>query len=91
MKYMVAFPLTKDTFKARAVRFLDNGGQPPEGVTMLGRWHALGGDEVFVLAETDDPRMLYKWAIGWADLIDFKVVPVIEDDDVAPILRELQL
>jgi hypothetical protein len=29
--------------------------------------------------------------IGWADLIDFKVVPVIEDDDVAPILQELQL
>jgi hypothetical protein len=24
-------------------------------------------------------------------LIDFKVVPVIEDDDVAPILQELQL
>ena len=52
MKYMVVFPLTKDTFKARAARFLDNGGHPPEGVTMLGRWHALGGDEVFVLAET---------------------------------------
>jgi hypothetical protein len=91
MKYMVAFPLTKDTFKARAARFLDNGGRPPEGVTMLGRWHALGGDEVFVLAETDDPRRLYRWVIGWADLIDFKVVPVIEDDDVAPILQELQL
>jgi hypothetical protein len=30
MKYMVAFPLTKDTFKTRAVRFLNNDGCQPE-------------------------------------------------------------
>ncbi len=91
MKYMITFPIEKDTFKEAVARFLDNGGLPPAGVTMLGRWHALGGGEAFILAETDDPRGIYRWVAGWNDLLDFQVVPVIEDEDAQPILKELKL
>ena len=91
MKYMIAFPLSADTFEERTARFLETGGSPPEGVTMLGRWHSLGLDQAFVLAETDDPKGIYKWISQWADLVEFEVVPVIEDEDAAPILEELKL
>jgi hypothetical protein len=91
MKYMITFPLSMATFKDRVARFLETGGSPPEGVTMHGRWHALGADKGFLLASTDDPKGIYKWVAGWADLIDFEVVPVIEDDEAAPILQELKL
>ena len=40
MKYMVTFPLDKNTFKERTARFLSTGAPPPEGVTMLGRYFA---------------------------------------------------
>ena len=58
---------------------------------MHGRWHALGGNKAFLLASTDDPKAIYKWIAGWADLIECEVVPVIEDEEAAPILRELKL
>lgn len=88
MKYMITFPLQKDTFNETMARFLDNGGLPPDGVTMLGRWHGLSTSEAFVLAETDDPTGIYRWLAGWSDLLDFRVVPVIEDAEAEPILRE---
>ncbi len=90
MKYMITFPLPKDTFKETMARFLDNGGLPPAGVTMLGRWHSLSTSESFVLAETDDPTGVYRWLASWSDLLDFRVIPVIEDTDAEPILRELK-
>ena len=91
MKYMITFPMSMATFHERVARFLETGGSPPEGVTMHGRWHSLGGDIAFVLASTDDPKGIYKWLAGWGDLIEFDVTPVIEDDEAAPILQELKL
>jgi hypothetical protein len=91
MKYMISFPLETANFKARAARFLETGGQPPSGVTMLGRWHGLGGNRGFLLAETDDPKGIYKWVTQWADLISFEVTPVIDDEDAAGILQQLKL
>ncbi|HLE69734.1 MAG TPA: DUF3303 family protein [Vicinamibacteria bacterium] len=91
MKYMVSFPLDSATFKERVKRFLETGGAPPDGVTMLRRWHALGGSEAFVLAETDDPKGIYRWISLWADLIEFDVVPVLNDQDAAANLQELKL
>ena len=91
MKYMISFPLDSATFKERVTRFLETGGAPPDGVKMLGRWHALSGSEAFVLAETDDPKGIYRWLTLWADLIEFDVVPVLDDPDAAAILQELKL
>jgi hypothetical protein len=91
MKYMVTFPMSSETFKERAARFLETGGKPPEGVTMLGRWHGIDMSQGFVLAESDSPRAVYKWISMWADLIDFEIVPVIEDEEAASVLQELDL
>jgi hypothetical protein len=91
MKYMVTFPLSSDNFKERAARFLETGGKPPEGVAMLGRWHGIDMSQGFVLAESDNPRAVYKWISQWADLIEFEIVPVIEDEEAASVLQELDL
>ena len=55
---------------------------------MHGRWHSLSASRAFLLAETDDPTAIYRWVAGWADLIDFEVHPVIEDEQAAPILEQ---
>jgi Domain of unknown function (DUF3303) len=49
------------------------------------------GSDAFILAETDDPKGIYRWVTGWADLIEFDVVPVIDDEEAAAILQELKL
>lgn len=91
MKFMITFPLSADTFKERAARFLETGGKPSQGVTMLGRWHSVDQSEGFVLAETDDPKAIYRWVTEWADLIEFNAVPVIEDEEAAAVLQEAKL
>ena len=89
MKYMLHIPLTPDSFHDRVARFLDTGAPPPAGVTMLGRWHGLGLDVVYVLVEADEPKAVYLWAAQWSDIFEFEVVPVIEDEEAAEMLSSL--
>jgi hypothetical protein len=42
----------------------------------------MGTGDGFALFETDDPAGLASYIMGWADLVDQQIVPVIEDDDV---------
>ena len=60
-------------------RFLASGARPPEGVTIVGRWHSVGGKEGFVLFETDDMAALAAHVSEWGDVIDLRILPVIED------------
>ena len=89
MKFMVTYPLTRRGYKERITRFLETGAPPPEEVAMLGRWFTVSHNRGFMLAETDDPKALFRWVSQWADLVDFEIDPVIEDEDAAPILKDL--
>jgi hypothetical protein len=40
----------------------------------------------YELFETDDPVALSKYLNAWSDLVDQKVVPVVDDDEVAKAL-----
>jgi hypothetical protein len=91
MKFMLTFPLTTATFKERVARFLETGGVPPEGVTMVGRWHSASGSKAYVLASADDAKGIYKWVAGWADLIEFDVDPVVDDEEAAAILKAVKV
>ena len=68
-------------------RFLETGGAPPAGVSMLGRWHCAEGNGGFFLAETDDPAALARWLQDWTDLIDFEVTPVLTDEQFSEVIR----
>jgi len=91
MKYMISFSLTASTFKERVRRFLATGGGPPNGVTMHGRWHSIDGAKGYVLASTDDPKLMLKWVGEWADLIEFETLPVLEDEDAAAVMKTFQI
>jgi hypothetical protein len=43
MKYISSWTVPQSTFNAAVARFLETGGAPPKGVTMLGRWHGMNG------------------------------------------------
>jgi hypothetical protein len=60
---------------------------PPKGVTMLGRWH--GTKSGFCLAETEDIKGLYEWISQWSDLLDFTVTPVMDDTELAEVLKRI--
>ena len=87
MKFMIPFSMKPPQFRAAVSRFLETGAGPPDGVKMLGRWH--GGATGWVLAETDDTTKLYEWTARWNDLLEFTVVPVLEDAELGQVLSKV--
>ncbi len=84
MKFMLTFtvkPETKGRDEANA-RFKKTGGQPPKGVKLLGRWIAADFSGGFDLLESDDATALTEFALMWSDLMELRVVPVLEDAEV---------
>jgi hypothetical protein len=81
MKFMLTFaikPETKSRDEAIA-RFKKTGGQPPNGVKLLGRWTAADFSGGFDLLESDDATALTQFALMWSDLMELRLVPVVED------------
>ncbi len=87
MKFMTSWSGKPDTFRAAVSRFLETGGAPPKGVTMLGRWH--GANIGYALAETDDLKGIYEWTARWSDLLEFSVVPVMDDAELGEVLGKI--
>ena len=67
-------------------RFKNTGGLPPDGVEMLGRWHAAGGLHGFIIAECSDAEAIGHWVQAWTDLLAFDVTPVINDEQVMRVM-----
>lgn len=89
MKFMLMF-----TFKSEAkgrdeaiARFKKTGGQPPKGAKLLGRWTAADFSGGFDLLESDDVKALTKFALMWSDLMELRIVPVIEDGELSEVLE----
>ena len=89
MLFMVTFPLTHDSYKERVARFLETGALPPEGVTLKGRWFTASHSKGFMLVESDDTKALFRYVSEWADMIDFKIEPVVTDEEGAAVLKEM--
>ena len=87
MKYMVVFSIAPENYEATIKRFLENS-EPLEGVKRLGRWSEFGTMKGFDLLETDDPVAMSKLGFYWADLVDMKAVPVVDDEVSAKALSE---
>jgi hypothetical protein len=89
MKFMVTWATLSGNIKESADRFFATHGAPPEGVTLLGRWHNVDCSGGFSLYETSDPAQLYKGAAEWADLMELNTVAVIEDTEAGPALASV--
>ena len=89
MKFMLTFAIRPDT-KGRdeaIARFKKTGGQPPKGVKLIGRWTAADFSGGFDLLESDDLKALTEFALMWSDVMELKLVPVIEDSELSEVLR----
>jgi Protein of unknown function (DUF3303) len=89
MKFMLTFAIRPDT-KGRdeaIARFKKTGGQPPKGVKLIGRWTAADFSGGFDLLESDDLKALTEFALMWSDVMELKLVPVIEDTELSEVLR----
>ena len=89
MKFIVSWKLPKGSVVDVEKRFLETGGQPPAGVSMLGRWHGMSGGGVLI-AETSDAKALYSWLAYWNDLLEFETTPCLEDDEAGQVLGSLR-
>jgi hypothetical protein len=88
MQFMISYAFQPEDREAVQERFKATGGGPSEGVTMLGRWHAVGGHRGWFLAETGDSVALGKWMQEWTDYLEFEITPVNGDEDVMKVLGE---
>jgi hypothetical protein len=87
MQFILTFTLPPATRDAAMARFLETGGQSPPGVRLLGRWTQLDLCGGFVLLESDDPKALTAFAHGWSDVLELTLAPVLEDQDLADVLK----
>ena len=89
MKFMLTFTLKPET-KGRdeaIARFKKTGGQPPKGVKLLGRWTAADFSGGFDLLESDTAAALTEFALMWSDLMELRLVPVLEDAELSQVLQ----
>ena len=71
-------------------RFAKTGGQPPQGVTMLGRWHEVANGTGFAVSEANDASAMARWALEWTDLMEMDVHPALNDEQLGAVLAGLQ-
>lgn len=89
MKFMLTFSFKPET-KGRdeAIRrFMETGGTTPDGVKLLGRWTAADFSGGFDLLESKDPSALTRFALMWSDLMELRIVPVVEDAELVKVLQ----
>ena len=62
-------------------RLREHGRQMPDGLKYIDSWIEPNFNRCFQLMETDDLRLLQQWIVGWTDLMEFEVVPVVPSKD----------
>ncbi len=89
MKFVMTYRINAENWDKAVDRFLEGGGLPPEGVTMLGRWHA-PGRHGYILLASEDQTAIYRWTAEWNDVCGFDITPVVEDEEAAGVLQSLR-
>jgi hypothetical protein len=88
MKYITMWSYLPEKRNAVQARFKESGGdKPPEGIQLIGRWHAIGAARGVHMCECDDPMLMAKWAQRWSDLLSIEIYPAIDDEEVAKMLE----
>lgn len=69
---------------------MKTGGNPPDSVTQLGRWHAIGEFSGVAIVEATDTSGLAAWLLQWGDLFSFTVCPALSDEELGAALAAHQ-
>jgi hypothetical protein len=90
MQFILTFTIPPATRDAAIARFLETEGQPPPGVTLLGRWTQLDLCGGMVLLESNDPQALTAFAHQWSDVVELAITPVLEDQALSDVLKRVR-
>lgn len=83
MLYVQQWSLKNGLHKDMAQQFiLDNWAYP--GVELIGRYHSCASLEGWIILRTDDPKAIFVYAAKWANILNWKITPVFEDQDALP-------
>ena len=86
MLFHIQYQFSPDARKAAQARFKETGGGPPDRATMVGRWHASGGLQGYLIAEASDLIPVGKCMQEWTDLLTFEITPVLNDEQVMEVI-----
>ncbi|MEJ2205155.1 MAG: DUF3303 family protein [Gemmatimonadota bacterium] len=86
MRFLVLYTMKPEARAEAVEKFMATGGLPPEGVTMLGRWHDVSGLRGFTLCEADSVVPAARWCREWAEHLEQEVIPVMTDEEAAEVL-----
>jgi hypothetical protein len=86
MLFMVVERFRDRDAKAVYRRFRDHGRMAPDGLKYVGSWIEANFDRCFQLMECDDARLLQEWVLGWSDLAEFEIVPVVPSDQTRDVV-----
>jgi hypothetical protein len=88
-EFMTYWKIASGNHKPAAEGFLATGAPVPEGVTILGRWHALGSTQSWAPAQADSLDGLAEHAATWGNLRELQTTPVVEDGAAAAALAKV--
>ena len=88
MKFIAHWTQTTATYRAAVERFKQTGAQPPEGVTMLGRWFGMDG-QGFAVFESNDTKAIFTVVAEWGEFFTISVTPAVEDAEAGEVLATL--
>jgi hypothetical protein len=88
MKIMVVWRTVPGKYKTALEAFLRDGGPVPPGAKTIGRWHAPGSIIGWHLIDGNLSAVAQHVA-EWADLLEFEIYPVIEDDEAATAAKKV--
>lgn len=88
MKYMATWTIQPGQAKPCAEAFLKSGATAPEGMEILGRWHAPGSAHGWALVQGDITAIGAHMA-EWGQFLDIQVFPVVEDEQAGAALSKV--
>lgn len=74
MKYMGTWKISMQNMNEASQNFVSSGALPPDGVTILGRWHVAGTGRGFVLLESDDLVAVATHLSQWNHLLELELL-----------------
>ena len=86
MKFMLSYRFESATRDEAIARFKATGGRTPKGAQLLGRWTTADLHGGFALLESYDIKALVEFTLGWSDLMELEIVPLIEDGELSEVL-----
>ena len=86
MLFQFAWTHSPTARDATIKKFMETGGMPPEGVTMLSRYHNIDGTGGFAVVESDSAAALADWALEWNGMITINIISLIDDETIGGFL-----